>query len=1004
MSILSRPPAPASDRVRQLFTAALIASSWALAAGAVTAQVAPTKLSDLQAVGGAVEDVQVIADGDFILYTADAVRRDQAELWSVERADGVVRKLSPDLADDEELAQVWAAPDGSRVAFEIERPFRQDRRLFTAAPGGGQPVLISGPADYDFNLIRNLQWTPDSSTVVYTATLPDDTTPRLFAAPATGGPAVELTGPIATQGAVSGRLRQFTVTPDGTRVVFWGDLDLIDTFDAFAVPIGGGARTNLTGTLPADADVVHATVSPDGQTVILGANIPFATTLFTVPVTGGAPSELPSPGSFGLFLGGTPIVFTPTANRIVYQTTGRRVFSQGLDGSTPVEMGSGKNSEIVQWGLTPNGARVLVLERTGLDTELFSTFVSTGPPLKISSTDLRGRRIRRFTVSPSSEFLAYTADDRVGGREELFVSFTFGTGALRVSPLDFAGSAGISPDFFYGADGSRLIYRGDVLESGVLEVFSVDPDGGPSTRLNLDLPADGDVISRTPGADADEVLYVGGQNLATANELYTVDALGASMPEKLGGSLMARIGEVERFEITDDGAYAVYLADQRLFDRPELWSVATGGGPPIRLSPDLGEGEDVDEFQLARTSDRAVLRIGRRLWSVSIADGGPVELSPGTELNTFYRITPDGQFVIVSARASNRQSLLRIPIAGGQAEDILPLSVGFTPDFLVITPDSQRLLFLAPNVPFEGTPARLYAVPVLGGDAIRLSNLPLTWIRSFGVSGDGSYAFFTSFQPGTDGLALFGTPTDQPNTVELFPPDPSIPFSETPRTWINEDGSFVAYILDGELFSVETETGVLRNLTESVIGTPQDAEFVGDGDALLLARGPNQTRSLDVFAADGSSITPLTNSFLDPEIGDYRVVGDTVSLIVDPEANNPLVGNIAFQTSLSGQPRLTLSGPDQNAFGAIEATEDFVVFQADDGLSAVPSGGGPRLHLRPRPAIFREGELTESLFYTATEPGNPLIELYVVEVASTFVFFDGFESGDTSRWSTTVNP
>ncbi|MEM1180573.1 MAG: hypothetical protein AAGM22_19665 [Acidobacteriota bacterium] len=71
-------------------------------------------------------------------------------------------------------------------------------------------------------------------------------------------------------------------------------------------------------------------------------------------------------------------------------------------------------------------------------------------------------------------------------------------------------------------------------------------------------------------------------------------------------------------------------------------------------------------------------------------------------------------------------------------------------------------------------------------------------------------------------------------------------------------------------------------------------------------------------------------------------------------------------------------------------------------IFAVPSGGGPRLLVRPPAEAFTEAEVAGKLFYTSSETGNPLVESYAVDVADAFIFHDGFESADTSRWTVTV--
>ncbi|MEM8998103.1 MAG: hypothetical protein AAGF23_25195, partial [Acidobacteriota bacterium] len=681
-------------------------------------------------------------------------------------------------------------------------------------------------------------------------------------------------------------------------VVFWGDLDTVGSADAYSIPATGGARLLLSGALPADANVFHAMiVTPTGgaPTAVFAAANPFATTLFTAPVAGGAVTTLPEPAPFRLpNFQAEPILYVQNAGRIVYATLEDRVFSQPLDGSPALEMGSNSNVELLQWAVTPNGARVLVLERSGLDTELYSTFISTGPPQKISSNDLRGRRIKRFVIAPSSDRVVYTANDRVAGAE-LFVSFTFGVGASRLSPVDYVGFDGIFANFFFTPDGSRVIYQGDVLANGRPEVFSVPIDGGESLRLNSDLPSGGTVVAIYPGSAADEVFFVADQETANLDELFAVDTLGAQAPERVSGPLMARLGEVEDFAVSADGARAVYLADQRIFDRPELFSAPADGGPSVRLSPDLEVGDRVVDFKIDPTSRRVVMRIDTLLWTTPVDAGTPVRLTPGRDFGLEFAFTPDGQDVVFVGRDANgRPSLFRVPATGGTAVDLLPSSVGYgsSADGFVITADGQRVIFAAPDLPFQTSQKRIYSAPIAGGEALRLSDLSLNRVLRFSVSADGSYVVFAARPAASNELALYGSPTDVPNTVELVPPASGFQASEFFPFYVDDDASHLGYILDGDLFSREIDTGVTRNLTEALVGTPQFAEFVNGGDGLLLFRGPSQIRSADVFRVDGTGVTPLTNVFVDALIIDHQVAGDELLTVLDPDAGNPLDGRI----------------------------------------------------------------------------------------------------------------
>ncbi|MEO1084465.1 MAG: hypothetical protein AAFY88_09495, partial [Acidobacteriota bacterium] len=812
-----------------------------------------------------------------------------------------------------------------------------------------------------------MKWTDDGQRAVFIATLPGSIRTRLFSSTADGPPAVELTGPIPTHGAQIGEVIDFDVRGDD--VIFWGDLETVDQSSLFSVPADGGPRTHLGVELPPDASVNFARIimpSTGPPTAVFAAQASFATTLYTIPIAGGALTTLPGGGSFVLSSSlGEPLRFAPNVDRIVYSTLDGRVLSQPLDGSPAVEMGSNGNDVLVQWELTPNHARVLVLELeiTGHVTELYSTFITGGPPLKISSDDPRGTGIQRFVITPSSDRLVYTADDRVNGRDELFVSSTVGVGAARLSPVKAEIFSGVSPDFFLTPDGTRVIYGADLLERQVLEAFSVPVDGGASTRISGDLPPGADVISVFPGLDPASAYYVADQNTPDVNELFAADVAGAGTPQVVSGPLMGRLGAVERFEITPDGAHVVYLADQRTFDQPELWGVPSAGGTPVRLSPDLTDGEEIREFKLDPTSRRVVMRIENSLWTSPVDAATPPErLTQNLGFGFEPQFTPDGETVILRGfTAAGRPTLYRVSATGGNAVNLLPADVAYSPedDLFDISPDGQRIVFSGPDLPAETTARRVYSVPVSGGAPLRLSNLPLSVLLRFSVSADGSYVVFAAHPPGSIGIAIYGSPTGMADTVELVPTTSGLQSSELDQFHIDDDASHLAYIVDGDLFSREIATGITRNLTEGLIGTARSTEFVNGGDDLLLYSGPNQIHSADVFDVNGDGVTPLTSGFVDPQVIEHIVAGDSLLMVLDPDAGNPLVDPIIYSAPLGGSPGVILSGPGQEVIGKLRVNDEFVTYLIDDEITyAAPRDGGPPVLLRPEAADFEDSALS----------------------------------------------
>ena len=101
-------------------------------------------------------------------------------------------------------------------------------------------------------------------------------------------------------------------SPDGNWLAFSAQYD--GNTDVYLLPISGGAPKRLT-THPSP-DIVRG-FSPDGSTILFGSNRHVFTTrhqqLFTVPVTGGMPTQLPIPNAWEASISpdGTKIAYCP---------------------------------------------------------------------------------------------------------------------------------------------------------------------------------------------------------------------------------------------------------------------------------------------------------------------------------------------------------------------------------------------------------------------------------------------------------------------------------------------------------------------------------------------------------------------------------------------------------------------------------------------------------------------------------------------------------------------
>src|SRR5690606_7685964 len=125
-------------------------------------------------------------------------------------------------------------------------------------------------------------------------------------------------------------------------------------------------------------------------------------------------------------------------------------------------------------------------------------------------------------------------------------------------------------------------------------------------RLNSTLALEGDVmfsggVQFTP--DGSRVLYVADERVDNMHELFSVPTAGG---ESLRISPdMVESGDVlvNGILVTPDSARVVFLADANHNARFELFSAPTAGGSVVRLSPELGEQGLVIPDGMQMTSD-----------------------------------------------------------------------------------------------------------------------------------------------------------------------------------------------------------------------------------------------------------------------------------------------------------------------------------------------------------------------------------------------------------------
>jgi len=308
---------------------------------------------------------------------------------------------------------------------------------------------------------------------------------------------------------------------------------------------------------------------------------------------------------------------------------------------------------------------------------------------------------------------------------------------------------------------------------------------------------------------------------------------------KLNGMLVSG-GDVSWFQISPNGAWVVYLADQDTDAAKDLYSVPIGGGTPVRLNGALPTGSEVFGFGISTDSTRVVYHAPQdttgvfELYSVPIegpASAGiklnrplPLGGEVGNIIDRGFQISPDGSRVIYVAdqEKDNVFELFSVPIDGPATAGVklnIPLvdggGVGDSQSF-AISPDGSRVVYCADQE--QDNVFELFSVPIdgpatagvkLNGAMVPGGGVPSPFFWStFQISPDNSRVLYIADQLTNDVYEVFSVPLTGPATAGVKLNGTLAPGGNVLMIYISPDSSRVVYWADQdtkdvfELYSV----------------------------------------------------------------------------------------------------------------------------------------------------------------------------------------------------------
>jgi hypothetical protein len=218
-----------------------------------------------------------------------------------------------------------------------------------------------------------------------------------------------------------------------------------------------------------------------------------------------------------------------------------------------------------------------------------------------------GGDVTEFAITADAARVVYRADQTIDGRPELYgVPIDASAPSVRLTPL--LNNRQVATDFVLGS--WNAYYRADPAAVGRFELFRVAVDGSAlPQQLSAPVGTNGDVNAFALSPDGSRVVYLADARLDEVFELFSVPAAGGTV---LPLVTLPATGDVTTFRIEPQSAFVVYLADANVDGVPELFRVPLDASkPPHRLHPNLPPGGQVQPDFVPLSGGDALYRADR---------------------------------------------------------------------------------------------------------------------------------------------------------------------------------------------------------------------------------------------------------------------------------------------------------------------------------------------------------------------------------------------------------
>ena len=499
------------------------------------------------------------------------------------------------------------SPDSQTVAMVGELISAGIDELFLTPIGGGAVTRIHQPffaGGWVSSFPGGVDFSPDSSLVFFLADPSNGGTVELFA-----GPRDFSTWPVKVSRDITvafGNVNSFKVLPDNDSVIYQADTEIDgneELYRGIHSSGGSGFLYRVSPDLAGDRTVKDYRISPDGSRVVYQADQDTndVVELYSAPSLG-----FTSIGSWGGLKISTTItgdgqvaydfVITPDSNWVVYvaDTDGdgvKEAWKVGITGGSSSQIGpavtSGAGVVSGSMQVSPDGASVLFLSQfdggapklVGVNTSTWGSFILT-PVLPSFAT------IYNYAISPDSRWVVYHGDAETDSLSELWAKrLDNSTQAIKLNP-PLSGSQSVS-DFEIGAI-NRVTMLADADVTSEDHLFSSPTWGGGAKPLLPSYLSSFEATSGVGLAHGGRVAVFSGYSNGGSNiDLWAGWTSGATPAIPISDPMPSG-RMVASFSIAPDSSRVIYRADTYSLGVFELYSteLPTAGfdsGPLLEL-------------------------------------------------------------------------------------------------------------------------------------------------------------------------------------------------------------------------------------------------------------------------------------------------------------------------------------------------------------------------------------------------------------------------------------